>query len=94
MKKDLKKIKMGVPLCKGRKILPLQRVGSPSGLGLRPRAATARCRFAAGPGSTALLRGLQSPLTLKTKPVLGMSPVKPLSDSERGRGEVKEKINE
>jgi hypothetical protein len=47
---------MGVTLLRG--------VGRPSGLGLQPRAATALCRCAARPGSTALWRGLQSCLTL------------------------------
>jgi hypothetical protein len=43
------------------------RVGPPSGLGHRPRAATALYRYAAGPGGIALQRDLQSGLTRKRK---------------------------
>jgi hypothetical protein len=41
--------------------------GPPSGLGHRPRAATALCRFAAGPGGIALQRDLQSCLARNAK---------------------------
>jgi hypothetical protein len=51
-------LKLGRPACGG---------GPPSGLGHRPRAATALCRFAVGPGSIALQRDLQSGLARKQK---------------------------
>jgi hypothetical protein len=54
-------------LCSGRATFPPFQLGGlhPYGLGLRPRAATALCRVAAGPGSIVLLHDLQSPLTQK-----------------------------
>ena len=91
---------MGVPFAIGN---PLARVGSPSGLGLRPRAATARCRCVSiyrakcaaldnqrqGPGSTALQRGLQSHLTRRER----FDAERGGSDSGRGFGLLPRRID-
>jgi hypothetical protein len=60
-KSGQQKISRALPsLRSGRATFPPFLLGGllPSGLGLRPRAASALCRFAAGPGGIALQRDL------------------------------------
>jgi hypothetical protein len=67
--------------------------GPPSGLGRSASLPDRPSRLRRGSAGNALLRTAPVRPNAKIKPAIRLPASKPLSDSERGRGEVKGKIN-